>query len=461
VLRKSKPQVINFLAVSLALVATSVALGAVRPGTGVVRIATDSATDAGAQHASLVEPHAAANGRNVVAVFQSGRFFDGGAAVVGFAVSADAGRTWRSGVLPSLTTASSPPGPYARASDPVVAWDARHGHWLAATLALGDETTAITVSPSADGAGWGAPVAAVTSGRVEETGEEETALDKNWLACDNGSASPFFGRCYLVYTDFRRGGVALQSSSDGGVTWTAPVTVTKGVEVPGPQLAVRPSGELVMVFLGADVEAIHSTDGGATFFGEQRIAALTVRSRLTQEQNLRVFPLPTAGADAAGTVYAVWFDCRFRRGCGADDAVLSRSAPGSGWTRPQRIPLVPRASKIDVVLPALGVDPTVRGRLVLTYYTLTPAGCVPKTCRLDVWQAFSRSAGARWSKPRRLNATSMRLGWLPATQTGRMVGDYFGSVFTSGRAVSVVSIARAPRGRRLNQGIYGLSAAAG
>jgi hypothetical protein len=437
-----------------------VALGAVRPGAGVVRIASDPAVDEGAQHASMVEPHAAANGRNVVAVFQSGRFFDGGAAAVGFALSGDAGRTWRSGVLPSLTAASSPPGPYARASDPVVAWDARHGRWLAATLALGDETTAVAISTSSDGAGWSAPVAAVTSPRIAQEGDE-TALDKEWLACDDGSASPFFGRCYLAYTDFRRGGVALQSSDDGGITWSAPLTVSRGVDIPGPQLAIRPSGELVMVFLGIDVESIASTDGGVTFSHEQRIAALRVMSRLVKEESLRVFPLPTAGADGAGTVYAVWFDCRFRRRCNADDAVLSRSAPDAAWTAPRRIPLVPRASKTDVVLPSLGVDPAARGRLVLTYYTLTPAGCLPRTCRLNAWQAFSRTAGSRWSTPRRLNATPMRLGWLPWTETGRMVGDYAGSVYTSGRAVSVVSIARAPRNGRLDDAVYGLSAAAG
>jgi hypothetical protein len=56
---------------------------------------------------------------------------------------------------------------------------------------------------------------------------------------------------------------------------------------------------------------------------------------------------------------------------------------------------------------------------------------------------------------------TMRLRWLPATSTGRMVGDYFGSVYTGGRAVSVVSIARAPRGGRFDDAIYALSAAAG
>jgi hypothetical protein len=54
----------------------------------------------------------------------------------------------------------------------------------------------------------------------------------------------------------------------------------------------------------------------------------------------------------------------------------------------------------------------------------------------------------------------MRLAWLAETESGRMTGDYFGSVFSGGRAVSVVSLARAPQARRLDQAIHALSVAA-
>jgi hypothetical protein len=54
----------------------------------------------------------------------------------------------------------------------------------------------------------------------------------------------------------------------------------------------------------------------------------------------------------------------------------------------------------------------------------------------------------------------MRLAWLAETSSGRMLGDYFGSVFAGGRAVSVVSLARPPRAGRLDQAIHALSVAA-
>src|SRR5204863_7889113 len=95
-----------------------------------VRLSSDRLMTVGAQHATQVEPHATAVGSTIVSVFQVGRFFDGGAAAIGFATSRDGGRSWRSGVLPSVTTSSSPAGISGRATDTAVAWDSVHGRWL-------------------------------------------------------------------------------------------------------------------------------------------------------------------------------------------------------------------------------------------------------------------------------------------------------------------------------------------
>src|SRR5688572_27803431 len=118
----------------------------------VVRVIARDRYSAPAQHSSIAEPDSLAWGNTVVAAFQSGRFRDGGAVNTGWATSRDGGRTWRSGVLPALTRAAVPAGPWDRASDPVVAYDALHGTWLIASLALrpGDEA-AVVVSRSTDG----------------------------------------------------------------------------------------------------------------------------------------------------------------------------------------------------------------------------------------------------------------------------------------------------------------------
>ena len=39
---------------------------------------------------------------------------------------------------------------------------------------------------------------------IEDSADDGITFDKNWIACDNGPASPFRGRCYIAYTDALR-----------------------------------------------------------------------------------------------------------------------------------------------------------------------------------------------------------------------------------------------------------------
>src|ERR687884_309663 len=89
-----------------------------------------------AQHKTVVEPDTFSSGSTIVAAAQTGRFTDGGACDVGFATSTTSGASWTSGVLPGITGYTSVPGPYARANDPSVAYDARHNVWLISSIGL-------------------------------------------------------------------------------------------------------------------------------------------------------------------------------------------------------------------------------------------------------------------------------------------------------------------------------------
>lgn len=474
-LRKSKPHRINFgrRRNKVALLLGLTLLGAVPaaaqvPAPRLVRISTDTTTTPGAQHATQVEPDAFAVGSTIVSTFQVGRYFGGSAGATGFSTSTDAGRTWSSGLLPGITQATSPPGPSNEASDPVVAYDALHGRWLIATLVNTASESAFFISGSADGLNWDAPVTAVAYPRNSRTG---TSLDKEWITCDNGSASQLLGRCYLAYTDIahdtdpRRpgGNIAVQSTTDGGLTWSAPVLLPVDAEFVSPavQPVVRPNGELVIVFFeDGIVNAVRSADGGATFAPRERVSALTFHQRPVGPTRLRGFSLPTATVDAAGAVYAAWPDCRFHTRCRTDDIVWSRSTAPGRWTRPRRVPLGPLRGPAAFTLPELAADPASRGaraRLALTYYALNSADCTERTCLLDVYLVTSRTAGSRWSRPRRLNPRRMPLTWLAQTNSGRMVGDYTGTVFAGKRVVSVHVQARAPQGGRFNEATYAYS----
>jgi len=231
----------------LAAVAASASAAGDRPAPA--RISADGfGAEVPGSHATEVEPSAAAWGSTIVAAFQVGRNRGGGGSAIGFATSHDGGRTWRDGLLPGLTSYSPVPGTAARASDPVVAYDAAHGRWLVASGLSLPDGGAWVVSSSADGLTWNLPATAVLA--------PPFTIDKDWMTCDNWPKSPFRGRCYLAYANWERSpfsgqvSVAVQTSTDGGTTWGPQVLVPVDYDVVtdtlSPELAVRPNGELVV-----------------------------------------------------------------------------------------------------------------------------------------------------------------------------------------------------------------------
>src|SRR5689334_17832737 len=118
----------------LAVVAFALAVSPAAANVPLTRISSDPFANTQSQHATEVEPDTFASGSTVVAAFQVGRVFDGGATDIGFSRSTDGGTTWSAGFLPGLTATSGIGGatgaPFERVSDASVAFDARHGVWL-------------------------------------------------------------------------------------------------------------------------------------------------------------------------------------------------------------------------------------------------------------------------------------------------------------------------------------------
>src|SRR5258708_29717197 len=78
----------------------------------------------------------------------------------------------------------------------------------------------VSISRSTDGGRtWKDPVS------IPPPSPGPVNLDKNWTVCDNTSTSPHYGNCYTEFDNFATDDLDLLStSSDGGLTWGAPIS---------------------------------------------------------------------------------------------------------------------------------------------------------------------------------------------------------------------------------------------
>jgi hypothetical protein len=410
----------------------------------VTQVSSDPYTDAQAQHRTEVEPDTFSFGSTIVSTFQVGRVFGGGSSNIGWARSTNGGSTWTNGFLPGITTNAG--GVYGQASDPSVAFDARHSVWLISSLGLRGSSTDVLTSRSTNGGlTWSNPVTTATG-----------SLDKNWIVCDNTASSPFYGTCYTQYDITNSGNaIRLRRSTNGGLTWGAALGSSDGAAGLGGQPVVRPNGTVLVPYLtGSQIRSFRSIDGGASWRATVLVANV---SHHNAAGGLREDPLPSAEIDGAGTAYLAWSDCRFRTGCPRNDIVVSKSTSETTWGAPTRVPIDSTGSTVEHLVPGIGVDRSTSGasaRVGLTYYSYPNSTCTAATCQLNVGFISSVNGAGSWSAATQI-AGPMSLSWLPNTSQGRMFGDYIStSVLAGGRAYPVIPVAFAPTGTTFNLAMY-------
>ncbi len=428
------------------------------------QVSSDPFTNTTSQHQTQVEPDTFSVGPMIVSAFQSGRFdTGGGASGISWATSFDAGLTWHNGTLPDLTTFNG--GVYVRASDAVVAYDRAHSTWLISSLvakATFDSvvgSTLVVVSRSSNGLIWSKPIVVAASNASQN-------FDKDWIVCDQHSASKFFGRCYAQWDDgASTPWLALMSySNDGGLTWSTPQgPASQSAFAQGGQPLVQPDGNVIVPIYGFDstgAESIYSyrsTDGGATWSNLIQISPLTYST--TVAAFYRGGSLPSAEIDQAGKVYVAWAGCYFEANCATDDIVFTTTTDGLTWTPLQRIPLDAIGSGVEHLTAGFAVDSSTAGsgaHLAVTYYYWPNAGCTAATCQISAGLASSINSGTTWSQHTTLG-NPMAATWWANTDVGYMTGDYISTSIAFNRAVTVVPLAKAPNGQQFDQSMYGAS----
>jgi len=419
------------------------------PGIQLLQLSSDPYTNSGSQHKTEVEPGMYSYGSTIVAAFQAGRFSDRGSSNIGWATSTDGGMTWQHGFLPGTTTYAG--GPYARITDPSVAYDAAHHTWMIITIVFlggpgGVWAPAVLASLSTDGMSWGKPV---TVANVGGSGY----LDKDWVVCDNTPASRYYGNCYIEWDESAGSNlIQMSTSRNGGRSWgAARTTINRASGFDGEPL-VQPNGTVIVPLSNANetaVMAFVSHDGGASW--SQPITIVPVIS-FSKRAYFRDNILLTAGIDGSGKVYLAWVDCRFENGCQGNDLVMTTSTNGIGWTPIRRIPIAAVGSGVNYYVSAVGVDASTSGSsahvgLVYYYYA---AGCV-SNCKLSVGFISSINGGIAW------NAKTPLAGPFPASwiaQGNNKVGDYICVSFSHGRAFPVFAVATSPSAGHLNEAMY-------
>jgi hypothetical protein len=422
-----------------------------RGQTSLARISSDNLTNTDSDHKTEVEPHSFAWGNTIVTAFHVGRrpgSIGWGSGDVGFSTSTDGGKTWHFGDLPGLTV-NFKGGSYGAAADPSVAYDAKHGQWLISTLPLAGLNSNsgligdVAVSRSPNGLNWGNPVI------IDKTHLD----DKNWTVCDNTTTSPFYGNCYTEWDQaFGSGDVLMSVSSDGGKTWGAGLPSSDRAGGLGGEPLVQPNGTVIVPFQGGGIDVFSSTNGGVSWGKSQQIASI---SSHFVAAGLRNPDLPSASIDAAGTVYVIWSDCRFRTGCKENDIVMSTSADGKTWSAVARIPIDATTTTVDHFIAGIGVDPTTSGanaHLTIVYYYYPTANCTTSTCQLDVGFTTSVDGGATWTAGERI-AGPMKISSLPVSDNGPMVADYIGVSYVNGNPFGIFAVAQPLVGSSFNETI--------
>ncbi len=310
----------------------------------------------------------------LVAVFQQGRFDDGASAAPGYATSHDGGATWTSSALPRLTHATE--GEFPRASDPVVAIGP-DGSVYAQTLAVDFRgcRSAVAVQRSEDGGlTWGEPVLVqddegCRSDHTEAEGSARSRVfnDKNWITVDTNPASPHEGRIYSVWTRGTSEGrsVVGRYSDDRGETWSELITVSGNQGGIGVIPLVQPDGDVTVVYMDFDRNLLSqtSTDGGDTFTTPVTIGEASG----TSPKDFRGFGLPSAAVDSeTGDLFVTWQDSRWRSD-DLNDVALSKSTDGGRtWSATQRVTQGEGIETLDHLTPDVAAHD---GSVHLTYTT--------------------------------------------------------------------------------------------
>jgi hypothetical protein len=344
-------------------------------------------------------------------------------------------------------------GDYERATDPWVSFGPDGtAHQIALGVsgaAPNFSTSAILVSSSRDGGRTWGPITT-----LQRDDDPHLLNDKESITADPTNSRFVYAvwdrlqvQDPTVPTSPFSGDTLFARSTDGGRTWEPTRTIldfpdNSRIQTLGNQIVVLGDGTLVnvtdLIQQGLPLVAVQrSTDKGVTW--SDPIVVDVLFSSATQGQGV-IDPsdghavrtgdlLPDAAADPrrrSDDLYIVWQDIRFTLAAPLpyfNDSIVIASSNDGGltWSDPRRV----SSNKLTQAFTG-SVDVNDRGRLGVTYYDFTSDNPAPGTpLDTDYWATTARDGNAAFSPRRRLTPQSFDMRTAPDAG-GFFVGDYEG-----------------------------------
>jgi hypothetical protein len=288
-----------------------------------------------------------------------------------------------------------------------------------------------------NGLTWSSPVIATTKNNPNDFNDKEAI----WV--DDLPSSPFFGRVYLSWTEFRSIGgppepVDVAVSTDGGQSFSAPKQLSPAANAPtgngrqGSMVRTGPDGTVYAAWEQGSAQVLAvSRDGGGSWSRAVVMGPVADIADPIPGANFRTDSFVSIAADpraGATTLWAAWVN---RTAGGGRVVVTSSTDRGQTWA-----PLTTVSTAAEGYAFFQGLDVAANGRVDVGYQAqvaVNPNIFGTGNARIDSW--YVKRTGAGWSSPLKVSTASSDPAASAQNNLARQFwGDYNTLVSTSSTA---------------------------